>query len=68
MLYEHQHEFNVEAREMYEKKLSPVRPDVVQYQGDAHDIMRITKKDRYDLILNCNLIDRLSDPRKFLLQ
>ena len=44
--------------------LYDVRDKVEFWQGDAHNLKPQFKD--YDLVLACNLIDRLYDPRKFL--
>jgi len=44
--------------------------NVIPYQADAHDLLNSVKEPnpegKFDLIFNCNLIDRLHTPIKFL--
>ena len=44
--------------------LQPGRGEIEFYQGDAHNLK--AQFTDYDLILAANLLDRLSDPRRFL--
>ena len=41
---------------------------IIGYQGDAHEFKKIARKEHYNLIFNCNLIDRLYNPKTFVEQ
>jgi len=51
-------------RTLSEMGLAETTDKVEFWQGDAHNLKPHFKD--YDLVLACNLIDRLSDPQKFL--
>jgi len=51
-------------KSLRELGLEEVRDKVKFWQGDAHNLKPQFKD--YDLVLACNLIDRLSEPRRFL--
>lgn len=38
------------------------------FQGDAHHQLELCEPKKYDLILGCNLIDRLHSPKEWVLQ
>jgi SAM-dependent methyltransferase len=41
---------------------------VVSYTGDCNEIAKICQKDRYNLVLGCNVVDRLKNPAKWVKQ
>ena len=42
--------------------------NLTAYQGDSHKQMELTRSKHFDMILGCNLIDRLHTPRDWILQ